>query len=160
MTRAALTSHVDSSPERTERLLGRVKRAVRRRGLSRRTETVFVEWIGRFVLYHGRRHPARLGARHVDEFLRALDAAGVPADVHHDAARALRFLYSDVLVRPPKREARTGPSEPTVPRPGVTRPEPLTAGTTATPWFIALARRVRSRLRLLLKRLSGAEACD
>jgi len=40
------------------RLLDRVRHAIRLRHFSRRTETAYVAWIRRFVLFHGKRHPS------------------------------------------------------------------------------------------------------
>ena len=44
------------------RLLGRVRAALRIRHYNRRTEDAHVAWIGRYVLFHGKRHPVEMGA--------------------------------------------------------------------------------------------------
>ena len=39
------------------KLLERVRDAIRRKHFSLRTEQVYVDWIKRFILFHGKRHP-------------------------------------------------------------------------------------------------------
>ena len=43
------------------RLPDRVRDEIRKRHYSRRTEKTFVGWIRRFILFHGKRHPAEMG---------------------------------------------------------------------------------------------------
>ncbi|MCH7475546.1 MAG: phage integrase N-terminal SAM-like domain-containing protein, partial [Gemmatimonadetes bacterium] len=50
-------------------LLMRLRQAIRQRHYSRRTEETYVGWVKRFVAFHGRRHPAELGAAEVSSFL-------------------------------------------------------------------------------------------
>ena len=54
------------------RLLDRVREALRTRHYGRRTEQAYVAWIRRFIFFHGKRHPAELGAAEVARFLSAL----------------------------------------------------------------------------------------
>ena len=44
-----------------QKLLGELRRVLRTRHYSRRTERAYVSWARRFVLFHGRRHPAEMG---------------------------------------------------------------------------------------------------
>ncbi|HNO31856.1 MAG TPA: integron integrase [Anaerolineales bacterium] len=79
-------------------LLERVREAIRYKHYSIRTERAYVEWVRRFVLYHGRRHPRDMGAEEVRAFLGHL--AGnlqVAASTHQQALSALLFLYREVL---------------------------------------------------------------
>jgi Phage integrase, N-terminal SAM-like domain len=46
---------------RRPRLLDVVREALRVRHYSRRTERAYVGWIRRYVLFHGKRHPAEMG---------------------------------------------------------------------------------------------------
>lgn len=50
-------------------LLERVRRALRLRHRSARTEKAYVGWVRRFVLFHNKRHPSELGAEAVTAFL-------------------------------------------------------------------------------------------
>jgi hypothetical protein len=55
-----------SSPEpRKPKLLGRVREAIRLKHYSLRTEKTYVDWIKRFILYHGKRHPQSMGAEEI-----------------------------------------------------------------------------------------------
>src|SRR5262245_8168798 len=80
------------------RLLDRVREALRTRHYSRRTEQAYVAWIRRFIFFHGKRHPAELGAPEVTRFLSALAVEGrVAASTQNQALSALLFLYRNVL---------------------------------------------------------------
>jgi hypothetical protein len=54
---------------RPPRLLDRVRSALRARHYSRRTEEAYVAWIRRYIISHGKRHPAEMGAPEVTGFL-------------------------------------------------------------------------------------------
>ncbi len=54
------------------RLLDRGRAAIRARHDSRRTEKAYVHWIKRFIFFHGKRHPAEMGAAAVTAFLTSL----------------------------------------------------------------------------------------
>lgn len=80
------------------KLLDRVRERVRFKHYSIRTEDAYVQWVKRFVLYHGRRHPAELGAPEVEAFLTHLAVEGkVSASTQNQARSALLFLYKEVL---------------------------------------------------------------
>ena len=80
------------------RLLDQVRDALRTRHYSRRTERAYVGWIRRFILFHGKRHPAEMGATEVEAFLSSLAVAGrVSASTQNQALAALLFLYGQVL---------------------------------------------------------------
>ena len=79
-------------------LLGRVREVIRYKHYSIRTERTYVEWVRRFVAFHGRRHPREMGAEEVRAFLGYLAAElKVAASTHQQALSALLFLYRDVL---------------------------------------------------------------
>src|SRR3989454_5177666 len=81
-------------------LLGRLRAAVRARHYSPRTEQASVAWVRRSIAFHGRRHPAALGAAEVQAFLTHLAERGrVSASTQNQAAAALLFLYEAVLGR-------------------------------------------------------------
>ena len=83
------------------RLLDRVREAIRTRHYSRRTEEAYVGWIRRFILHHGKKHPAAMGANEVNAFLSHLAVAGnVSASTQAQALSALVFLYRHVLDDP------------------------------------------------------------
>ncbi len=67
-----------ASSNRQERpkLLTEVRRMVRMRHYSPRTEESYVARVRRYVRFHGMRHPAELGAPDVRRFLSALAESG------------------------------------------------------------------------------------
>jgi integron integrase len=80
------------------RLLDQVRAALRARHYSRRTEDSCIGWIRRYIFFHGKRHPAEMGAPEVTVFLTSLAVDGqVAASTQNQALSALLFLYRDVL---------------------------------------------------------------
>lgn len=81
-------------------LLGRVRDAVRRRHYSYRTEKAYLQWIRRFILFHGKRHPGEMGEAEVAAFLTHLAVERrVAAATQNQALNAILFLYKRVLER-------------------------------------------------------------
>jgi len=81
-----------------QRLLGRMREALRVRHYSIRTERAYVDWVRRFIRFHDRRHPARLGAVEVQAFLTHLAVErSVASPTQNQAKAALLFLYREVL---------------------------------------------------------------
>jgi len=80
------------------RLLDRVRQAIEARHYSRRTEKAYVHWIKRYIFFHGKRHPAEMGAAEVTAFLTSLAVHDkVAASTQNQALSALLFLYREVL---------------------------------------------------------------
>lgn len=80
------------------RLLDQVREAIRLRHYSIRTEQAYTDWIKRFILFHGKRHPREMGAAEVERFLTHLAVEGrVAASTQNQALSALLFLYREVL---------------------------------------------------------------
>lgn len=83
-------------PER--RLLDQVSDVARLRHLSLRTEETYRNWIKRFILFHGKRHPRTLDAEAIRSFLTHLAVEEkVAASTQNQAFNALLFLYKQVL---------------------------------------------------------------
>lgn len=79
-------------------LLEQVRQKIRRKHYSLRTEQAYLDWIKRFILHHGKRHPAQMGAGEVEAFLTHLASVrGVGASTQNQAKSALLFLYGEVL---------------------------------------------------------------
>jgi len=51
------------------RLLDQLRGVLRRKRYSIRTEQSYVDWIRRFILFHGRRHPSQMGKTGVSAYL-------------------------------------------------------------------------------------------
>ncbi len=95
-------SHLTSTanPTRRFRLLEQVRRALRVRHYSKRTEITYCAWIRRFVLFHGRRHSATMGEEEIAGFLNHLATTlSVSASTQNQALHSLLFLYRHVLRR-------------------------------------------------------------
>ena len=86
------------SVARTPKLLDQVREALRTRHYSVRTEKAYVQWIKRFIFFHGKRHPLEMGETEVGQFLSHLATeARVSASTQNQALSTLLFLYRDVL---------------------------------------------------------------
>ena len=57
-----------------QRLLDRVREVLRLHQYSLSTEKAYVEWIRRYILFHGKTHPNRMGKSEVEAFLTHLAA--------------------------------------------------------------------------------------
>ena len=80
------------------RLLDQVRHAITARHYSFRTEKSYVAWVRRFVLFHGKRHPAEMGEAEISAFLSDLATRRrVSASTQNQALSALLFLYRGVL---------------------------------------------------------------
>jgi integron integrase len=89
---------MQSMSSRSPRLLDEVRRVLRVKHYSLRTEHVYVGWIRRFVLANGKRHPREMGGAEVERFLSQLAVRGrVAASTQNQALSALLFLYREVL---------------------------------------------------------------
>lgn len=65
---------------------------------SKRTEDAYLQWIKRYILHHGKRHPREMGVVEVEAFLTHLAVArNVSASTQNQAKSALLFLYKEVL---------------------------------------------------------------
>ena len=51
------------------KLLDQVRDVIRRKHYSIRTEQAYIDWIKRFIIYHGKRHPGEMAEEEVAEFL-------------------------------------------------------------------------------------------
>ena len=70
-------SIVNSSPSTLParpKLLDQVRGTLRFHRYAKRTETAYIDWIKRYILFQGKRHPAEMGAEEVRDFLTHLAA--------------------------------------------------------------------------------------
>ncbi len=81
-------------------LLDRVRRSIRVKHYSPKTEKAYVSWVRRFVLFHGKKHPDDMGPEEVSAFISHLAVERkVSASTQNQALSALLFLYREVLGR-------------------------------------------------------------
>ncbi len=93
----------DAGTSARPRLLDQVRAAIETLHYSRRTQETYVQWIKRFIIFSGRRHPLEVGAPEVTSFLSHLAVDGRVAAAERRSpgfGRALLFLYKEVLDEP------------------------------------------------------------
>ena len=79
-------------------LLEQLRQAIRMRHYSIRTEAVYLDWVRRFIVFNGKRHPRTLGAPEVAAFLTHLAVdRNVAPSTQNQAKSAILFLYRVVL---------------------------------------------------------------
>lgn len=84
-----------------ERLIPKTIRLMRLKHYSIRTEQSYINWIKRYMRFHGTQHPATLGKKHIEAFLSYLATdEHVAASTQNQAFNALLFLYRYVLEMP------------------------------------------------------------
>ena len=94
----SFTSTVQPVANAQPRLLDRVRREIRVRHYSIRTESSYVDWIRRFIIFNDRRHPSEMGAAEVAAFLTYLAVErSVAPSTQAQAKSAILFLYRVVL---------------------------------------------------------------
>ena len=87
-----------STTAKPPKLLDRVRDKLRVKHYSIRTEHTYVDWIKRYIFFHGKRHPKDMEARDIEAFLTHLAVKGrVAASTQNQAKSALLFLYREVL---------------------------------------------------------------
>lgn len=80
------------------KLLDRMRDALRVRHYALATERTYIQWARRYILFHGKKHPADMGAEEVEAYITHLAVVGrVSATTQNQALAALLFLYRIVL---------------------------------------------------------------
>jgi hypothetical protein len=75
-----------------------VRDLLRLKHCSIRTESLYLQWIRRFILFHDKHHPGEMGAAEVEAFLTHLAVdRRVAAATQNQALSALLFLTREVL---------------------------------------------------------------
>ena len=83
------------------KLLEKVRREIRRRNYSYRTEKAYLRWIIRFVKFHKTTHPSKMHEEEVVAFLNWLsNERNVAASTQNQALCAIVFLYKHILDLP------------------------------------------------------------
>ncbi len=80
------------------RLLDQVRARIHVKHYCYRTEQQYISWIRRFILFHGKRHPADMGTVALEAFLSYLATdCNVSSSTQNQALSALLFLSREVL---------------------------------------------------------------
>ena len=86
------------TPAAKPRLLDQLRDRIRLKHYSIRTEKAYLDWVKRFIVFHGKRHPVEMGKAEVERFLSHLAVEGkVAASTQNQAKSAILFLYREVL---------------------------------------------------------------
>jgi integron integrase len=81
-----------------KKLLDQMRDQLRLKHYSYRTEEAYLDWAKRYILFHGKRHPADLGAPEIQAFLiHLVTQRQVSASTQNQALSAILFLYREVL---------------------------------------------------------------
>jgi site-specific recombinase XerD len=82
------------------KLLDQVRHIIRKKHYSIRTEQAYTDWIKRFILFHGKRHPKDMGETEISQYISYLAVKkNVAASTQNQALNAIVFLYKQVLKR-------------------------------------------------------------
>lgn len=91
-----VTDRGEKAPRRM--LMDEVRRRLRVKHYSLRTEQAYMAWIRRFIRANHKRHPRDMGGPEVERFLTGLAVEGnVASGTQNQALSALLFLYREVL---------------------------------------------------------------
>ncbi|MDY0096352.1 MAG: integron integrase [Candidatus Vecturithrix sp.] len=86
------------STDELNTLLDQVRKTIRFKHYSPRTEDVYLDWIRQYLRFHGYRHPATMGTTEIEVFLIHLaEKRHVTATTQRQALCALILLYRNVL---------------------------------------------------------------
>ena len=82
----------------TKKLLEIVRDKIRLKHYSYQTEKTYLSWIKRYILFHNKKHPEKMGKIEIEEFLTYLAVnRNVSPSTQNQAFNALLFLYEKVL---------------------------------------------------------------
>ena len=75
------------------KLLDQVRDTIRKKHYSIRTEQAYIEWIKRYILFHGKRHPKDIEGGEISQYLSCLATnQHVAASTQNQALNAIVFL--------------------------------------------------------------------
>lgn len=89
-----LHSDDNTKAAQSPKLVEQVWSRLRVKHYSIRTERSYVDWIKRFIWFHGKRHPKEMGVLEMEAYLSHLTVQrNVSASTQNQAKSALLFLY-------------------------------------------------------------------
>ena len=98
LSRSVLMAHEPPLLKRPKKLLDQVSDAMRLKHYACRTAETYVQWIRRYILFHNKRHPKKMGRTEIEAFLTDLAVnRHVAASTQNQALNAVLFLYREVL---------------------------------------------------------------
>ncbi len=86
------------SKDKKPKLLEEVRNALRKKHYSIRTEEAYINWIKRYIIFHGKKHPLEMGEREINQYLTHLAVEEkVAASTQNLALCSIIFLYKEIL---------------------------------------------------------------
>lgn len=86
------------SSDTQPKLLDQMRYALRKKHYKLRTETSYISWVKRFIVFHQMRHPKEMSGPEIEQFLTHLAVdQHVAASTQNQTLSALIFLYKHVL---------------------------------------------------------------
>jgi len=80
------------------KLLNTVRSEIKVRHLSPRTEKTYVHWIKKYILFHNKTHPSKMGQKEIRDYLNYLAIKqNVSASTQNLALQSILFIYKNVL---------------------------------------------------------------
>ena len=84
-------------PSKSPKLLDQVRQKIRYLHYSNKTEQAYIQWIRRYILFHGKRHPRNMRGDEISGFLNYLvNKENISASTQNQALSALIFLYKQI----------------------------------------------------------------
>jgi len=97
-----MTSNSNSSGSTKPRLLVQMREEIRKRHYTRGTEKIYLSWAKQYIRFHKLKHPAKLGAEAIEQFLTYLAIERrVASSTQNQALNSLTFLYKRAFGRAP-----------------------------------------------------------
>ena len=91
---------IDDKMELKIKLLDQVRHVIRKKHYSIRTEQADTNWIKKFILFNGKRHPKDMGEKEISQYISYLAVKrNVAASTQNQALNAVVFLYKQILNR-------------------------------------------------------------
>lgn len=81
-----------------QKLLAKVRTELRTKHYSVRTEQTYINWIYRYIVFHGKKHPKDLGTAEIRAFIENLATNHhVSSSTQNQALQSILFLYKHVV---------------------------------------------------------------
>lgn len=77
--------------------LNSMRDRIRVKQYSYKTEKAYLDWVERFIRFHGIRHPKDMGRAEIESFLSDMANRGVSSSTQNQALAAILFMYREML---------------------------------------------------------------
>jgi len=85
-------------PQGSGKFMDQLRQDMRAKGYAYQTEKTYIHWVTRFILFHNKQHPLKMGASHINAFLSYLGSQReCSPGTQRIALNALVYLYRKFL---------------------------------------------------------------